>query len=411
MDQSNGKWFAIVALALALGLFVGAQYKDELVALFGEAPAEGQEIIQKGVYFPNTEALGPDEMRVISLGTGLPTPLTKAQKSSSFFVELGNGDVFLFDVGTGSAENLFAIQPRFAKVDKVFLSHLHSDHFGDLDALWIGGWGSGRYTPLQVYGPSGSKPELGTAAAVEGLTRAYAWDVAGRTGAWPDAGGKLVAHEFDYKEDKQVVYDENGVRVTAFPAIHVLDGSVSYRLDWNGLSFVFGGDSVPNKWFIENAKGADLVVHECIYTPEGMNDFYGWNNMRTATYVSSYIHTPPTAFGKLMSAVEPRMAVAYHAILLPDLLQQTTESIRKTYDGPLSIVGDLVVWNVTKDDIMVREAVVPEILYPPPAGPEWGSAKRTESTEPKLSEFIEGGWWEEYEPPPLPDGPDSPGGE
>ena len=240
MDQSNGKWFAIVALALAFGLFVGAQYKDELVALFGEAPAEGQEIIQKGVYFPNTEPLGPDEMRVISLGTGLPTPLTKAQKSSSFFVELGNGDVFLFDVGTGSAENLFAIQPRFAKVDKVFLSHLHSDHFGDLDALWIGGWGSGRYTPLQVYGPSGSKPELGTAAAVEGLTRAYAWDVAGRTGAWPDAGGKLVAHEFDYKEDKQVVYDENGVRVTAFPAIHVLDGS-AISLFSAGTAFPISG--------------------------------------------------------------------------------------------------------------------------------------------------------------------------
>ena len=65
MDQNNGKWFAFVALALAFGLFVGAQYKDELVALFGEAPAEGQEIIQKGVYFPNTEPLGPDETRVI----------------------------------------------------------------------------------------------------------------------------------------------------------------------------------------------------------------------------------------------------------------------------------------------------------------------------------------------------------
>ena len=65
--------------------------------------------------------------------------LTKAQKSASFLVELGNGDIFLFAVGTGSAENLFAIQPRFAKVDKVFVSHLHSDHFGDLDALWVGG--------------------------------------------------------------------------------------------------------------------------------------------------------------------------------------------------------------------------------------------------------------------------------
>ena len=61
--------------------------------------------VQKGVYYPNTETLAPDEMRIISLGTGMPTPLTKAQKSSSWLVELGNGDVFLFDVGTGSVEN------------------------------------------------------------------------------------------------------------------------------------------------------------------------------------------------------------------------------------------------------------------------------------------------------------------
>ena len=38
--------------------------------------------------------------------------------------------------------------------------------------------------------------------------------------------------------------------------------------DWNGLSLVFGGDSVPNKWFVKEAKGADVVVHECFFTPE-----------------------------------------------------------------------------------------------------------------------------------------------
>ena len=46
--------------------------------------------VQKGVYFPNTETLAPDEMRIIALGTGLPTPLTRAQKSANFMVELGN---------------------------------------------------------------------------------------------------------------------------------------------------------------------------------------------------------------------------------------------------------------------------------------------------------------------------------
>ena len=197
-----------------------------------------------------------------------------------------------------------------------------------------------------------------------------------------------------------MVYEENGVRITSFPAIHVLDGSVSYRLDWKGLSFVFGGDSVPNKWFIKYAKDADVVIHECIYTPEGMNKFYGWNNMKTATFVAAYIHTPPSAFGKVMSEVQPRMAIAYHALLMPELLQESTEKIRATYDGPLTIAGDLMVWNVTKDKITLREAVVAEMPYPPPAGPEWGKAKRTGSAE--VSPEIKKGWWEKYVPPPLP---------
>ncbi len=394
---------AVTLAAAAVGLVIGGIWASEQQVLAQDA--SGSDPVQKGVYFPNTETLGPNEMRVISCGTGLPTPLTKAQKSACFFVELGNGDIFLFDVGTGSVENLFALQPRFAKVDKVFISHLHTDHFGDLDALWVGGWGSGRYTPLHVYGPSGATPELGTAAAVEHLSKAYAWDIAGRTGAWPDAGGRMVAHEFDYKQENEIVYEANGVQIRSFPAIHVLDGSVSYRLDWKGRSFVFGGDSVPNRWFIEYAKGAELVVHESIYTPDGMNEFFGWNNMRTATYVSSYIHTPPAGFGKLMSEVQPRMAVAYHALLIPELLLQSTEAIRATYDGPLTIAGDLVVWNVTDDAITVREAVVSEMPYPPPAGPEWGQAERTEPKGKKISDEIQAGWWEGYVPPPLPEGP------
>jgi ribonuclease Z len=102
-------------------------------------------------WYPRTEKLAADEMFVVALGTGMPTPITKGQKSTAWYVELGNGDTFLFDCGTGSAENLFGLRPDMDRVDKVFCSHLHTDHVGDVDAIWIGGWLSGRYTPLHVY--------------------------------------------------------------------------------------------------------------------------------------------------------------------------------------------------------------------------------------------------------------------
>ncbi len=56
---------------------------------------------------------------------------------------------------------------------------------------------------------------------------------------------------------------------TRRPAIHPSDGSVSYALEWNDYKFVFGGDTFPNKWFIEHAKDADLAIHECMMLPQG----------------------------------------------------------------------------------------------------------------------------------------------
>ena len=363
----------------------------------GKASASTQQL---PTYFPNTEELRGGEMRITALGTGLPTPITRAQKNSAWLVELGNGDVFLFDIGTGSMENLFGLRPDFSKIDKIFLSHLHSDHFGDLDAFIVGSWLSGRYSPLHVYGGSGETPELGTKAAVEALVKALAWDIKGRTGLLPDAGGKVIPHEFDYKPDNQVVYENNGVRITSWPAIHNLDGSVSYRLEWNELSFVFGGDTRPNKWFIANATNADFAIHECFPTPEGLAAFNDWE-MRPATFVSSYIHTPPEGFGKVMAAIKPRMAVAFHTVLLPDIKQAMLEGIRKTYAGPLTIADDLMVWNVTKDTIIMREAVFPDRVTPPPTTPAYKTAPR--SGEAKMSKYIMDGVWEGFVPPPLPD--------
>jgi len=67
-------------------------------------------------YFPNTELLGANEMRITALGTGMPNQ-TKAAVSISYLVELGNGDKFLFDIGAGSLGNLFSLRPDFSKLD------------------------------------------------------------------------------------------------------------------------------------------------------------------------------------------------------------------------------------------------------------------------------------------------------
>jgi len=71
------------------------------------------------VYYPGTEELGPDEMRVIACGTGMPTA-RRAQAAASWVVELGNGDKFIVDIGSGSMANIQALMIPANFLTKIF---------------------------------------------------------------------------------------------------------------------------------------------------------------------------------------------------------------------------------------------------------------------------------------------------
>jgi len=325
-------------------------------------------LTEHDVYYPGTEDLKPDEMRVTACGTGMPSARPK-QAAACFLVELGNGDKFIFDIGSGSAERLSGLAIPYDYLDKVFIGHLHSDHFGDLGDLWVGGVISNRQVPLRVWGPSGSKKEWGTAYALEHMQKMLEWDAASRLGNVNTKGQELDVTEFDYKGINQVIYDENGVTIRTIPAVHALDGPVSFILDWNGLKFAFSSDTYPNKWWLKYAKGADIAIHECFLPPPLLVTKQKFP-VADALNVGTQVHTAPSMFGKVMSLTKPRMAVAYHFYNDFDTAPTVEADIRMTYDGPLSMAEDYMVWNVTKDDIRVRMAVVNEDAWPLPSTTE-----------------------------------------
>jgi len=77
------------------------------------------------IYYPGTEELGKEEIRLIALGTGMPAA-RRSQAATCWLVELGNGDKFLFDIGTGANANMAALMIPFDFLTKVFLTHLRS---------------------------------------------------------------------------------------------------------------------------------------------------------------------------------------------------------------------------------------------------------------------------------------------
>ncbi|MGI9533256.1 guanitoxin biosynthesis MBL fold metallo-hydrolase GntH [Lutimonas sp.] len=319
----------------------------------------------RDVYYPGTEELGPDEMRVVALGTGMPNARPK-QAAASFLVELGNGDKFIFDAGTGSAERLSAQEIPYDLLDKVFIGHLHADHFGDLDAIWIGGVLANRQVPLRIWGPSGSEEKLGTKYAVEHMKEMYAWDWASRQGNVNTSGFAAEVTEFDYKKVNNLIYDENGVQVYTIPAIHAVDGPVSFILKWNGLKFAFSSDTYPNKWWIEHTQDSDIAIHECFSPPSLLVQNQEWPPL-DALNVATQVHTSPAMFGKVMSDMKPRLAVAYHFFNDFNTAPKILEEIQLTYDGPVSLATDYMVWNITKDDIKIRMSSINEDIWPLPS--------------------------------------------
>ena len=316
------------------------------------------------VYYPGTEELAEGEIRIFAAGTGLPAA-RRGQAATCFLIECGNGDKFLFDIGTGSMSNIAALMIPYQYLDKVFLSHLHTDHMGDIDALWAGGWTAGRPNALRVWGPSGERPEMGTKYAMEHFLKFCNWDYETRAYKISPQPGLIDVTEFDYKGVDQVVYQENGVTVRSCPAIHIGDGPVCYTLEYAGLKIAFSGDTVVNKWFIDMCKDADLVIHESMPTPEVLKRFYN-QPAQLAWRASAEFHTSPAGVGKFFSIVEPRHAVAYHWFNEEGTRYLHYDAVRQTYDGPLSMATDLMVWNVTQDEITERMAVITDDAWSVP---------------------------------------------
>jgi ribonuclease Z len=351
----------LVLVGIVIGLVVsqsGIRLVQEAEAAGGKVKSPTDTAPERYAYYPGTEKLGPDEMRVVACGTGLPAA-RHGQAATSFLVELGNGDKFLFDIGAHSMGNTASLMIPYDYLDKVFLSHLHTDHWGDLASLWAGGWTAGRTSALKVWGPSGAVPEMGTKYAVEHFLKAYNWDYQTRYAQLANTPGQIKVTEFDYMGMNEVVYKQNGVTIRSWPAIHGGDGPVSYSLEWNGYKFVFGGDSSPNKWFIKYAKDADLAIHECFHLPGQLVKMYNQAPL-VALIVGTKVHTSPQAFGKIMSTIKPKHAVAYHFFNEAETRYEIFSGVRETYDGPLSMATDLMTWNITRDGVLERMATVTE---------------------------------------------------
>jgi len=311
-------------------------------------------------WFPNTEPVQPNEMRIHFMGTA---PLIRpGQMNTSIWVMLGNGDNFAFDLGEGSPANYVASGIAFNEIKKVFLTHLHVDHFNALPYVWMfGTWAGGWHEPLRVWGPSGRTEEYGLDSMIEGMKMMTAWHRDAFSVFPVGKGWDIESNEFDFKDNGGLIYDENGVKIIHWERSHAKDGASAYRLDWNGLCFVWTGDGRPSELDEVYAKGCDVYVtelqQELVEISSGVQGVPPF----LARYTIDTHHTPAYASGYLANKVQPRLFMTTHMAYDPYLAEETTAEVREYWKGPFHFgAPDGIVVNVTKEQIWVREGVLPD---------------------------------------------------
>ncbi|WP_461512903.1 guanitoxin biosynthesis MBL fold metallo-hydrolase GntH [Rhizobium mongolense] len=316
--------------------------------------------MSNNVYYPGQEQLGPDEMRIAFIGS-TPIPVTRAQAGTCIMVELGNGKRFFFDFGSGCVRNIIAMAVPLSVVNDIFFTHLHVDHYADLPYLFAFAPWMGRWKPLRVHGPSGRTPEDGIKTMIEGMKMMTRWHTDSFNACPIGDGYEVEVNEFDFRDDNGVCYDKDGVTIRHWRRSHTKDGASAYRLDWNGLSFVWTGDGRPDERTLELAKGVDVFVTEVQPDTANLQAMkMGMPSVIMSTTIDQ-AHSPHYAVGYMFDKIQPRLAMVTHTTYDEELIPEITAGIRVHYKGLFQFgAPDVVVVNVTKDAIWSRKAAIPD---------------------------------------------------
>jgi ribonuclease Z len=282
-------------------------------------------------------SVSAQDFKVTLLGTGSPIPIID-RFGPSTLVEAGR-EKLLIDCGRGASIRLWQLHIPLGGVTAVFLTHLHSDHVVGISDVWLTGWlpppFGHRTEPFRISGPTGTKEMM------TNLEKAFQADIRYRTedGITPQ-GVTVVATDIA----QGVVYERNGVKVTAFEVDHATaKPAFGYRIDYGGRSVVLSGDTRVSENLIRFSKGTDLLVHEVAWAKPELID------KSEAARIIIALHTTPEQAGIVFSRVKPKLAVYSHIVLFttdPNVVEPTGADLlrltRKTYAGPLELGEDLM---------------------------------------------------------------------
>ncbi len=291
---------------------------------------------------PNVYPKFNEEIKVMLLGTGSPTSGIKRSKPANAIMAADR--FFIVDCGAGIVERLFMAGIPPSRITDLFITHHHSDHTSGFTDLflsgWLGGQEPGRVSPLRVYGPTNTR------LIIEKFMDAMKWDIdirAEHTGT--SAGGAMV--EIHERNDG-IVYDDAGIRVTAFTVDHgIVKPAIGYRFEYRGKVIVISGDTLPVESMIRHSERADVLIHEA-YSREWMDrGLKRFPHMRrTIESVMNY-HSSTLEAAEIARKAKVKHLVFTHLMPSPSPLwifeRNWAKGVSDIYNGKITVGRDLMV--------------------------------------------------------------------
>jgi ribonuclease Z len=291
----------------------------------------------------------PDGLHVFVCGSGSPMP--DADRAGPCLGVLAGKRAFVFDVGSGSIRKLARMGFPMNRIERLFLTHLHSDHFDGLGELLLQAWINGaRTAPLPVSGP------VGTKSVIDGFNAAYVIDSGYRIAhhgpqVAPPGGYGGAAEEFAMAPGARrlVLLQDGDLTITAFTVNHApVEPAYGYRIDYKGRSVVLSGDTVFDANLVAEAKDVDVLFHEALQPKmtEAMAKVAAARGQKNVAQILRDIegyHATPEDAAKAAREANAGALVIYHLVpplpsrlLYPAFLGDAA----KVYTGPLRIAED-----------------------------------------------------------------------
>jgi ribonuclease Z len=306
----------------------------------------------------------PDGLHVFVCGAG--TPLPDPLRAGPCLGVLAGDRAFIFDAGSGGTRNLTRMRFPVGRTERVYLTHLHSDHMDGLGELLMQVWVNGRRAePLPVSGPRGVDE------VVNGFNAAYRIDGTFRTAhhgtAIANPAGRGGIGEAIVLPagpgSRAVVLDDNGLKLTAFSVNHApVEPAFGYRVDYKGRSVVISGDTIYDPNLVAISEGVDVLFHEAL-DPEmvgAMRDAAAAKGVdhlaKILDDIRSY-HASPVDAARSASEAGARQLVFYHTIPpLPSRLLNDyyVRDAKKVFDAKITVSEDGMVFSLPAGGVAIN---------------------------------------------------------